>query len=182
MKRKFTLLSVLLIVLSISAYAQSKKDLEKELASVKASKDSLQKVQNSLSLKYDSVSKVSIAYDKMKQTIKEKVTKHDFKPDGIAKIIDSLQANRDSVLAKANAKLPVVRDSLKAMKLLCDSLQKEIGHLVYVVNKYVGKGTVPATTKDFIGSWTFNTRWFELADDSIQSGIVLKWFFITLSG
>lgn len=174
MKRKIIVLTLLLIALSISLYAQKKKDLEKDLAACTAAKDSIQKTLAGLTTKYDSVSKACLSYDKMKQTIKEKVTKTNFQNENIGKIIDSLQINRDSALVRAKAKLPVVRDSVKSLNRLCDSLRKEVGHLTYMINKYIGKGTIPATAKDFSGSWTFNTRWFELADDSIQSGIILK--------
>ena len=173
---KFTLpvLSVLLIVLLQSAQAQSKKDLEKYLASATASKDSIQKLFTGLSSKFDSVSKACLVYDKMAKTIKEKVIKYDFNPENMGKILDSLQSNRDSAIAKEKSKFSLLRDSVKIYAHLSDSLQKEIGHLAFEVNKYVGQGTLPATEKDFIGLWTLNTRWFELADDSIQSGIILK--------
>ena len=54
-----------------------------------------------------------------------------------------------------------------------DSLRTEISHLGFVVNKYIGKGTIPADKKDLSGSWDFNVRWYKIADDSIQSGINL---------
>jgi hypothetical protein len=174
MKRLSVMLSVALIVLFHSVQAQSKKELEQSLARVTTSQDSLQKLYTGLSAKYDSVRKVCLAYDNMAETIREKLIRYDYKPENIGKIIDSLKTNNDSVLAKGVAKLSALKDSVTSLRNLSDSLRSEVSQLAFVVNKYVNNGTLPATVKDFSGSWDLNLKWLETTNDSSICGIVLK--------
>jgi len=174
MKKLSVMLSVALIVLFHSVQAQSKKELEQSLAKITASQDSILKLYTGISAKFDSVNKVCLAYDNMAKVIREKLIRYDYKPENIGKIIDSLKTNNDSVLAKGVAKLSALRDSVTSLRNLSDSLRNEVSQLAFVVNKYVNKGTVPASAKDFSGSWELNLKWFEIASDSNQSGIILK--------
>jgi len=173
MKVKLLLLSVVLIVSVFSAQAQSKKELENNLTKTTLAKDSIQKLFNELSVKHDSVAKACLAYDAMYKIIKEKIVHHDFKPANIGKVADSMQISVDSAFKKTKARFVGIRDSVKMLTRLSDSLRTEISHLSFVVNKYIGKGTVPADKKDLSGSWDFNVRWYKIAEDSIQSGINL---------
>ncbi|MEI7501211.1 MAG: hypothetical protein WCK84_12295 [Bacteroidota bacterium] len=173
MKIKLLLLSVLLIVSVQLAKSQSKKELESNLTLMTASKDSIQKLLTAISARHDSVSKACLAYDAMYKTIKEKIVHYDFKPTNFNKIADSMQISVDSAFKKSKARFVALSDSVKMLSRLSDSLRNEIGHLAFMVNKYIGKGTVPADKKDLSGTWEFNVRWYKLAGDSIQSGINL---------
>jgi len=174
-KKPFTLLSAFLfsaiIMLSSIMQAQSKKELGQSLAATTAAKDSIQKLYHSLSAKYDSVSRVCLGYDIMYKTIKQKVVHHDYKPADIGDIIDTLHMNRDWAFKKNNARIAVLRDSVKRLNHRSDSLRTELGHLSFVVNKYIGQGTIPFDRKDLSGTWELNTRWYKITEDSIQSGI-----------
>lgn len=86
---------------------------------------------------------------------------------------NSMQISIDSAFKKTKARFIGLRDSVKMLTRLSDSLRTEIGHLGFVVNKYIGKGTIPADKKDLSGTWDFNVRWYKIAEDSIQSGINL---------
>jgi hypothetical protein len=173
MKFKLFLLSVLLAVTVLSMQAQSKKELESSLAKTTTSKDSIQKLYDGLSLRFDSISKACLAYDAMYKIIKEKIVHCDFKPATIGKVADSMQISVDSAFKKTKARFVALRDSVKMLSHRSDSLQTEISHLSFVVNKYIGKGTIPGDSKDLAGSWDFNVRWYKIAEDSIQSGINL---------
>ncbi|MEI7981374.1 MAG: hypothetical protein WCI71_06945 [Bacteroidota bacterium] len=174
MKSRLFLVSLVLIVLFQSARSQSKKELESSLAKMMVSKDSIQKQYTSLSATYDSINKAYLVYDKMAKSIKEKIIHADFKPENASKIIDSLYLDRDSVAKKIKAGIAALRDSVKIVNRISDSLRNEITNLAFVVNKYVGKGTLPPTAKELTGAWAMNLRWYELASDSLQSGIILK--------
>ncbi len=174
MKKLSILLSLVLVVLFQSVQAQSKKELEQSLARVTASQDSLQKLFTGLSAKYDSVSKVCLAYNNMAETIREKLIRYDYKPENIGKIIDSLKTKNDSVLAKGVAKLKILRDSVTTLKQLSDSLRIKVSKLAFAVNKYVNTATMPATVKDFSGLWDLNLKWLETTNDSSQCSIILK--------
>ena len=110
MKRKMSMLIVLLMAVVTFTQAQSKKDIEDNLANCTATKDSIQNVLTGLTATYDSISKVCIAYDTMYAVIKEKVLLQDFDPANMSQIIDSLRAEQSSVFAAA------LNDSLSGLK------------------------------------------------------------------
>ena len=176
-KRRLAFLSAFLvfamILLGSIVQAQSKKELEKSLTATTLAKDSIKKLLTDVSNKYDSVTKACLAYDAMYKIIKEKIVHCDFKPATIGKVADSMQISVDSAFKKTKARFVSLRDSVKMLAHRSDSLRTEISHLGFVVNKYIGKGTIPADKKDLSGSWDFNVRWYKIADDSIQSGINL---------
>ncbi len=120
MKKQSLLLLVLLIAAIISTQAQSKKDVEANYASCTAAKDSLQKLYTGLSATYeslnktyDSINKAYFAYDSMYQVIKEKVILHDFDPEKMSHLIDSLKTSRESAFSGIKSTL---NDSITALK------------------------------------------------------------------
>ncbi len=173
MKFNLLLLSVLLVAAIAPAKGQSKKDLEKSLTENTVAKDSIQKLLTELSARHDSVTKACLAYDAMYKIIKEKIVHRDFKLATIGKVADSMQISVDSAFKITKARFVALRDSVKMSSRRSDSLQAEISHLNFVVNKYIGKGTIPGDRKELAGSWDFNVRWYKIAEDSIQSGINL---------
>ncbi len=110
MKRKMTVLIVLLIAVVTFTKAQSKKDVEDNLANCTAAKDSIQNLLTGLNANYDSISKAMIAYDTMYAVIKEKVLLQDFDPANMSQIIDSLRTKQSSLFATA------LNDSLSGLK------------------------------------------------------------------
>jgi hypothetical protein len=173
MKIKLLILSVLLIAAGQSLHAQSKKELESSLNAATASKDSIQKLLTGLTVKYDSVHKAFLAYDAMYKTIKEKLVTHGFEPKNMGEILDSLKLENDTVIAKIKARMTGLKDTVQTLNHLNDSLKTDIGHLKFMVSQFMGKGTVPATQKDLTGTWALTLKWYELANDSIKSGIIL---------
>ena len=99
MKTKLSVLFVLLIVAVTFTQAQSKKDIEEDLAQCTASKDSIQNLLTGLSANYDSINKACIAYDTMYNAIKEKVFMHDYDPANMSELIDSLRTGRDEAFS-----------------------------------------------------------------------------------
>ena len=117
------MLIVLLMAIGTSTYAQSKKDIEDNLAMCTATKDSIQNELTELSANYDSISKVMIAYDTMYSVIKEKVLMQDFEPANMSQIIDSLRSEQSSLFATAlNDSLSILeQENTKLKESLLDS-------------------------------------------------------------
>jgi len=106
MKTKLTMLSVFLMAAVTFTQAQSKKDVEADLAKTKAdletcttNKDSIQNVLAGLSTQYDSINTAYLAYDTMYRAVKEKVLLYDFDPLNMSELIDSLRTGRDEAFA-----------------------------------------------------------------------------------
>jgi len=96
--------------------------------------DSLSKVNSTLSVQLDSVSKDQKLYYGLYTTIKEKVILQDFDPAKMPQIIDSLRAGRDATFAGLTAASASLRDSLallnqenKDLKAKLDSLTVGVG-------------------------------------------------------
>ncbi|MEI6575994.1 MAG: hypothetical protein WCO63_07450 [Bacteroidota bacterium] len=185
MNSKALLLTVFMLIPFLFVEAQSKKDMEKDLAKAKLEKDSLQKVISKLSANIDSTGKVIVArkkvgdsiqkevsiYEDMYKVLLEKVVKYKFAPDKISGIIDSIWLKKDSLQIITKAKFVVAKDSLRKSNLVKDSLTIEISHLHYVVAQCLGKGTIPMIQAQLNGTWTLNFQWYKIAEDSLQSGI-----------
>lgn len=119
MKTKLSVLLFLFVVMGLLTQAQSKKDLEADLATCTTLKDSIQSELTGLTANYDSINSAYLAYDTMYNAVKEKVFMYDFDPVKISDLIDSLRTGRDeafseitaalndsiSILAEENAKL-----------------------------------------------------------------------------
>jgi hypothetical protein len=174
MKRKILFVFLFLTASFCSVYAQSKKELESQKVQLTRERDSIQALLTKVSGQFDSIHKIYLEYDKMYKALRDKEVNYAFKPENTGKILDSIHLNRDSVISKIKIRVALVRDSVKKLNRIIDSLNLENKSLNFVVNKYIGKGTIPATSKDFTGVWKFNTRWFEFAVDSIQSGVILS--------
>ena len=80
MKKKLSVLFVLLIAVVTFTHAQSKKEVEADLIKCTTAKDSIQNLLTGLSVSYDSINKVCTEYDAMYNAIKEKVFLDDFDP------------------------------------------------------------------------------------------------------
>jgi hypothetical protein len=186
MNRKFLWITIILAIANYYVCAQSKKDLDKDLANCKASRDSIQKDLDSLTLAYDSIRTRYLQYDTMYSVIKEKYIGFDFKPANVVRVVDSLRAKRDSTLIKSamsnNAKTDSISEKTDIAQLvsastnqdLIDSLQEEINHFRFVFEQYFADGTIPQSQNDLIGIWKVRLQWFELANESEKTGLYLK--------
>jgi len=121
MKRKMTVLIVLFMAVGTLTLAQSKKDIEDNLAKCTATNDSIQNLLTGLSANYDSISTAMIAYDTMYKVIKEKVLLQDFDPANMSLIIDSLRTEQSSLFATA------LNDSLSILEQENTELKAAIG-------------------------------------------------------
>jgi hypothetical protein len=181
MKKATLVMTVVFLLVACFAQAQSKKDLENELAKTKTEKDSVQKVAMMTKVKldstikaYDSVYKAFLVYESVYKTLAEKVTRYAFDPTKTAIVIDSLRAKRDSLIAGSDRKTLAARDSLKKVSWLRDSLVNDANNLRYVVAQCIGKGTIPRIQSELNGTWTLNFQWYELSNDSLKTGINLR--------
>jgi len=120
-----TYILVILILASFQGFSQKKKKPDPKEIKI----DSLNKVNNTLSVQLDSVSKDQKLYYGLYTTIKEKVIMKDFDQAKMPQIIDSLRAGRDATFAGLTAASASLRDSLallnqenKNLKAKLDSL------------------------------------------------------------
>ena len=117
MKKKFSVLFLLLIAVVTFTHAQSKKEVEADLIKCTATKDSIQNLLTGLSVSYDSINKVCIAYDTMYNAIKEKVFLDDFDPANMSELIDSLQTEAFSGTTVLNDSITVLNDSITVLQV-----------------------------------------------------------------
>jgi hypothetical protein len=121
---KILILSLSLLLASTIVFGQRKSKVDPKDAQI----DTLTKVNKTLTLQLDSVSKELVKYVGVYSTIKEKVIHYNFDPTRAAYLIDSLIASRDSTAALLGAvpKSLGSADSLKALiqenALLKDSI------------------------------------------------------------
>ena len=125
MKTKLSVLFVLLIAAVTFTQAQSKKDIEADLAKCNTTKDSIQNLLTGLSTTYDSINKVCIAYDTMYNVIKEKVFQHDYDPANMSELIDSLRAGRDETFSGFNDSISILVEENTKLKELIESMGGE---------------------------------------------------------
>ena len=117
MKKKLSVLFVLLITVVTFTHAQSKKEVEADLIKCTTAKDSIQNLLSGLSASYDSINKVCIAYDTMYNAIKEKVFLDDFDPADMSELIDSLQTEAFSGTTVLNDSISVLNDSITVLQV-----------------------------------------------------------------
>ena len=117
MKKKLSVLFVLLIAVVTFTHAQSKKEVEADLIKCTTAKDSIQNLLSGLSASYDSINKVCIAYDTMYNAIKEKVFLDDFDPANMSELIDSLQTEAFSGITVLNDSITVMNDSITVLQV-----------------------------------------------------------------
>jgi hypothetical protein len=110
---KILILSLSLLLISPYVFSEKKPKVDPKDAQI----DSLTKVNKSLTVQLDSVSKELVKYVGVYTTIKEKVIHYNFDPTRTSYLIDSLKASRDStaVLLGAVPKSSASADSLKAL-------------------------------------------------------------------
>jgi hypothetical protein len=162
-------LTFLLLLMAITSTAQSKKDIENELTLCYKQADSLKKVLNALRVDFDSLSKSNASYQELYRTLGAKLSPEGKEPADLSNALDSLIKHYQEALKTGNA----LSDSMGYWRLTADSLGQEVGHLKYIISKYIVKGSMPLNTQDFIGSWTLLTQWFEIYVDSPMTGLVL---------
>ena len=126
MKKKLSVLFVLLIAVVTFTHAQSKKEVEADLIKCTTAKDSIQNLLTGLSASYDSINKVCIAYDTMYNAIKEKVFLDDFDPTDMSELIDSLQTESFSGTTVLNDSITVLNDSITVLQVENTELEAKI--------------------------------------------------------
>ena len=126
MKKKLSVLFVLLIAVVTFTHAQSKKEVEADLIKCTTAKDSIQNLLSGLSASYDSINKVCIAYDTMYNAIKEKVFLDDFDPANMSELIDSLQTEAFSGTTVLNDSITVLNDSIIVLQVENTELEAKI--------------------------------------------------------
>ena len=134
MKTKSSVLFVLLIAVVSFAQAQSKKDIETDLAKCTTTKDSIQNLLTGLSANYDSINKACIAYDTMYNAVKEKVFLHDFDPANMSELIDSLRAGRDETFSGFNDSISILVEENTKLKELVESMAGESDEDTEIIN------------------------------------------------
>ena len=117
MKKKLSVFFVLLIAVVTFTHAQSKKEVEEDFIKCTSAKDSIQNLLTGLSVSYDSINKVCIAYDTMYNAIKEKVFLDDFEPANMSELIDSLQTEAFSGITVLNDSITVLNDSITVQQV-----------------------------------------------------------------
>jgi len=120
-----TFMLVIFLLAAFQGFSQKKKKPDPKDITI----DSLSKVNSTLSVQLDSISKDQKLYYGLYTTIKEKVILQDFDPAKMPQIIDSLKAGRDATFAGLTAASASLRDSLallnqenKNLKAKLDSL------------------------------------------------------------
>ena len=126
MKKKLSVLFVLLIAVVTFTHAQSKKEVEADLIKCTTAKDSIQNLLTGLSVSYDSINKVCIAYDTMYNAIKEKVFLDDFDLANMSELIDSLQTEAFSGTTVLNDSITVLNDSITVQQVENAELKAKI--------------------------------------------------------
>jgi len=134
MKKNLFVLFALLIASITFTNAQSKKDIEMNLANCTTIKDSIQKMYAELSETYDSISKACIAYDSMYIAVKEKVFKYDFDPANMSELIDSLQAESFSGITLMRDSISVLQQENAELKEKIESSSANTGDNTNVVS------------------------------------------------
>jgi hypothetical protein len=103
-----TYMLVILMLAAFQGFSQKKKKPDPKDIKI----DSLTKVNSSMSVQLDSISKDQKLYYGLYTTIKEKVILRDFDPAQMPQIIDSLRAGRDATFAGLTAASASLRDTL----------------------------------------------------------------------
>jgi hypothetical protein len=163
------LIVIVCLLLASASFAQKKdkgKGTSPELDSLKAVNLSLSKLNDSLTTSLNK-------YNTMYAVIRDQVVKADFNPEDMAKIIESLRANRDSLISAANLSGVSSHDSLRVVKAIADSLRIEVTGLKYTVNLLKGgTGTNPASVDEFTGTWNIIARKIRVTGDAPRSGLI----------
>jgi hypothetical protein len=124
---KILILSLSLLLTSIGVFSQKKSKVDPKDAQI----DTLTKVNKSLTVQLDSVSKELVKYVGVYSTIKEKIIHYNFDPTRAAYLIDSLKASRDSTsfLSGGMPKSSASVDSIKALMKENTALKDSVNNL-----------------------------------------------------
>jgi hypothetical protein len=110
---KILIISLSLLLFTLHCFGQKKSKVDPKDAQI----DTLTKVNKTLTLQLDSVSKELVKYIGVYTTIKENIIHYNFDPTRASYLIDSLKASRDSsfALLYATSKSTSSADSIKAL-------------------------------------------------------------------
>jgi hypothetical protein len=117
---------VILMLAAFQGFSQKKKK-KPDPKDIKI--DSLTKVNGSMSVQLDSISKDQKLYYGLYTTIKEKVILRDFDPAQMPQIIDSLRAGRDATFAGLTAASESLRDTLAILNQQNKQLRAQLDSL-----------------------------------------------------
>ena len=106
-----TYILVVFLLATFQGFSQKKKKQDPKDIKI----DSLTKVNSTLSVQLDSVSKDHKLYYGLYTTIKDKVILRDFDPAKMPQIIDSLRAGRDATFSSLTAASESLRDTLSIL-------------------------------------------------------------------
>ena len=120
-----TYILVILLLAAFQGFSQKKKKPDPKDITI----DSLSKVNSTLSVQLDSISKDQKLYYGLYTTIKEKVILHDFDPAKMPQIIDSLKAGRDATFAGLTAASESLRDTLAILNQENKNLRAKLDSL-----------------------------------------------------
>ena len=137
---KTFLITLAVAVIAITnADGQSKKDLEVQAAALQSQLDSLSGLNAAISAEKDSVAGV---LSSMYSTIVDKVLKHNFNPNDLENIIDSLRNGRDSLVETITHSSVVLEDSMQVMASVIDSLTQQLEALKLAADEKASSGTI----------------------------------------
>jgi hypothetical protein len=120
-----TYMLVILMLAAFQGFSQKKKKPDPKDIKI----DSLTKVNGSMSVQLDSISKDQKLYYGLYTTIKEKVILRDFDPAQMPQIIDSLRAGRDATFAGLTAASESLRDTLAILNQQNKQLRAQLDSL-----------------------------------------------------
>ena len=170
------LIVFLMLLASLSAYSQKKKKVDPaqvKIDSLTKANATLSGANKGLTSKSDSLSKELEKYYGLYKVIVDKVVKMDFNPSKMSQIIDSLRSGRDSLISLSGASGVLLKDSIKSLLVINDSLRKETEGLRYAVNLLRGgTGVGPADPADFTGTWNLIMRKVRLVGQPAKMGII----------
>lgn len=129
MKKVYLLLAAVSLILQAHGQKMKREEMMFQI-------DSLNKVNQNLSVTLDSVNNEKELYFGMYEVVKEKVIKNDFDPAEMANIIDSLRIytnSNTSSLIESNTSL---KDSLYLMIINLNQLQLEFDNLKDSIEQY----------------------------------------------
>ena len=138
-----TSILIILLLAAFQGFSQKKKKADPKDIKI----DSLTKVNSTLSVQLDSVSKDQKVYYGLYTTIKEKVLLHDFDPAKLSQIIDSIRVSRDSATSVLAAPVASLKDSVSMLKKENSQLKAKLDSL----NVGSDKSKLIAELKDLKG-------------------------------
>jgi hypothetical protein len=160
---------IMFLLIAFAGFSQKKKKQDPKDIKI----DSLTKVNGTLSVQLDSVSKDRKVYYGLYTTIKEKVILHDFDPAKMPQIIDSLRAGKDATFAGLTAASESLRDSLSMLTKENSELKTKLDTLA-VGSGGADKSKLVAELKDLKG--LLDSKIITQAEfDAKKKNVMEKW-------